>query len=504
MAFQSIFMLKGHHAGTGAGLEETGADMVEKQAVAHALTVETEEGPSVQALQTSQAGRAGKMEDALTQLVDQIPRPNPVNPGVSGHSICQLALLTREFNSAMGLPEGASAKAVSPERGRQYGQMLREEICEVEEAIRSGVLHDVLAELTDIVYLTLNLGQECGLQECMEAAFLLKHDDNMRKQHESVTHLSWTRTAHAKACNATEDSMNYTVSRTSMGKWLLYSNGKLIKPYDYVPGDYSQLLVLEAKGSPDLTSEHPEGLPRPLHTSVHDSTQYTFAHIGVQAAMCDDHPKGATNQTGQHGWQSAIMTGMMWLSSVVGEYLGKLDQEPEVSPIHLPRLIDDPVSTLEQTVMDLQIAYEAREISGILKQLGLIIYYAILMATTMRLHPYLSSTFLWIHEWQLSKIYGDFAPAESAHEMLTGATMKEVKEGYVIFNTQTLKVLGDFTLEDKADVVLMTPVETLLDMVPARLSMPYTGLQAKRFPGRAMEGQEKKGTQGSSTTSSAL
>ena len=184
------------------------------------------------------------------------------------------------------------------------------------------------------------------------------------------------------------------------------------------------------------------------------------------------------------------MTGMMWMSNVVGEYLTKLDQQPEVAPVHLPRLIDDPVTTLEQTVMDLQIAYEAREISGILKQLGLLLYYVMLMATTMRLHPYLSSTFLWIHEWQLSKIYDDFAPAESAHEMLKGVTMKEVKEGYVIMDTQTLKVLGDITLDDKADVVLMAPVESLLDMVPSRLSMPYSGLQTRRLPGKGSVAQE--------------
>ena len=377
-------------AGTGACLEETGAEMVEKQAVAHALTVETEvDGPSVQALQMSQAGRADKMEDALTQLADQIPRPNPVRSGAAGQSLCQLALLAREFNCAMGLSEGESLKVVSPERGQQYGQMLREEIGEVEEAIRSGILHDVLAEVTDVLYLILNLGQECGLQDCMEAAFLMKHGDNMRKQHESVTHLSWTRTAYAKACNSTEESLNYTVSRTNKGKWLLYSNGKLIKPYDYVPSEYAQLLVQEVNEGSDLESEHPERAPQPVHTSVHDSSQYTFAHIGVQLAMCDGYPKGATDQTGQHGWQSAIMTGMMWLSNVVGEYLTKLDQESEVAPIHLPRLIDDPVSTLEQVVMDLQIAHEAREIPGILKQLGLLMYYTMLMATTMRLHPYL-------------------------------------------------------------------------------------------------------------------
>ena len=192
--------------------------------------------PSISALQTG-PGRAEKIDEALTHLADQIPRPHAVSSGSTGCSLQQLALLTREFNGAMGLPEGASVRVVTYERGQQYGRMLLDEIREIEEAIKSGIAHDVLAELTDVIYLTLNLGQECGLQDWLEDAFLVKHSDNMRKQHDSVTHLSWTRTAHARACNCTEESLNFTVFVR-----LLYSNGKLIKPYDYVPSDYSQLL----------------------------------------------------------------------------------------------------------------------------------------------------------------------------------------------------------------------------------------------------------------------
>ena len=400
---------------------------------------------SISAIQT-RPGRAEEVDEALTQLANQIPRPHAMTTGTQGCSLQQLALLTREFNSAMGLPEGASVKVVTSERGQQYGQMLLEEIREIEKAIKSGIAHDVLAELTDVIYLTLNLGQECGLQDWLEEAFLVKHGDNMRKQHDSVTHLSWTRTAHARACNCTEESLNYTVSRTGTGKWLLYSHGKLIKPYDYVPSDYSQLLNRTRKGDVEAGSDHPERASRMGHTSGQDSSQFTFAHVGVQVSMCDNSPKGALDRSGQHGWQSALMTSMMWLSNVVGEYLTKLSQPPEVAPVSLPRLIDDPVTTLEQTVMDLRIAQEAKEISGVLKHIGLLMYYSMMMATAMRLHPYLSSTFLWIHEWQLSKIYDDFEPAESAHEMLKGVTMKEVKGGYVLIHTQTLKVLGDFTL----------------------------------------------------------
>ena len=144
-------------------------------------------------------------------------------------------------------------------------------------------------------------------------------------------------------------------------------------------------------------SDHPERASRPAHTSGHDSSQYTFAHVGIQAALCDTHPKGATEQLGQHGWQSALMTGMMWMSNVVGEYLR-----------------------------------------------------------------------------------------------------------YILVSSSTLKVLGDFALDDKADVVLMAPVESLLDMIPSWMSMPYAGLRVRRLPGKGIEVQETGKTQGSSATASTL
>ena len=458
---------------------------------------------SIAALQTG-PGRVEEVDEALSQLVEQIPRPHAVSSGSTGCSLQQLALLTREFNSAMGLPEGTSTKIVDHERGQQYGRMLLEEVREVEEAIKTGIAHDVLAELTDVLYLTLNLGQECGLQDWLEDAFLVKHSDNMRKQHDSVTHLSWTRTAHARACKCPEESLNFTVSRTSGGKWLLYSHGKLVKPYDYVPSDYSQLLNQTRKGEPEMGSDHPERASCVGHTSGQDPSQFTFATVGIQVSMCDSTPKGDTDRRGQHGWQPALMTSMMWLSNVVGEYLTKLSQPPEVAPIVLPRLIDDPVTTLEQTVIDLRIAQEARETSGVLKHIGLLMYYSVMMAMTMRLHPYLSSTFLWIHEWQLSKIYDDFEPAESAWEMLKDVTMKEVKGGYVVLSNQSLKILGEYALDDKADVVLMTPMESLLGMVPGQVSLPYTGLQAKRDPGKGSVPQETGETKVSPSTSSTL
>ena len=77
--------------------------------------------------------------------------------------------------------------------------MLREEVQEVENAIDKDILHEVLAESMDVLYLTFNLLQECGLERAIEPAFLMKHEDNMKKQHETVAHLAWTRNAYTQS-----------------------------------------------------------------------------------------------------------------------------------------------------------------------------------------------------------------------------------------------------------------------------------------------------------------
>ena len=109
------------------------------------------------------------------------------------------------------------------------------------------------------------------------------------------------------------------------------------------------------------------------------------------------------------------MTSFMWLANVTGEFLYRMGEDvTTVLKRTSPKLIDDPVGMLEQAVVDLKLALTARENSAMLRQLTVMIYYAVQMSTSLQLHPYLSSAFLWIHEWQMSKIYENFAPAESA------------------------------------------------------------------------------------------
>ena len=138
----------------------------------------------------------------------------------------------------MGLPKGELPRCIDKERGSAYGQMLWEEVQEVRDAVEGGILHGVLAESIDVLYLVFNLLQECGLERAIEPAFLLKHGDNMKKQHETVTHLACTRKEYVQTTGKSEEELAFTVSRTEGGKWLLYSKGKLIKPHDYVSSDF--------------------------------------------------------------------------------------------------------------------------------------------------------------------------------------------------------------------------------------------------------------------------
>ena len=166
------------------------------------------------------------------------------------------------------------------------------------------------------------------------------------------------------------------------------------------------------------------------------------------------------------------------MANVTGEFLYRMGEDITTVPKRArPRLVDDPLGTMEQALVDLRVAWGALDSSAMLRNLTVLIYFAVQMTSSLHLHPYLSSTFLWIHDWQMGKIYADFAPAESAWEMMQDLTMKEIRNGYVLVSKES-RVVGDDTLEEKADVVLTIPVENLLMLVPYKTQLPYAGMAA--------------------------
>ena len=259
-------------APTAAELETVVSTLsAEAQETSGEHEVQDQEGTEVHAVEK----KARAQQDPLDSLSGQVPQPSTSENRPARLPLEACALLTRDFNAAMGLPKGELPKCIDKARGSVYGRMLREEVQEVENAIDKDILHEVLAESIDVLYLTFNLLQECGLERAIEPAFLLKHEDNMKKQHETVAHLAWTRNAYVQSTGKTEAEMAFTVSRTEGGRWLLYSQGKLIKPYDYVPGDYEVIIKMLAdedsvKGQDNVPVAHSPG----PHTS-----QYTFASV---------------------------------------------------------------------------------------------------------------------------------------------------------------------------------------------------------------------------------
>ena len=89
---------------------------------------------------------------------------------------------------------------------------------------------------------------------------------------------------------------------------------KLIKPYDYVPSDFSTLLTATQQVRQEVGSKNVEKTSQPHHSSGHDTSQYAFAHVGVQAFVSETLPKGAGDMTDRHGWQPVLMTGMMLMA----------------------------------------------------------------------------------------------------------------------------------------------------------------------------------------------
>ena len=52
-----------------------------------------------------------------------------------------------------------------------------------------------------------------------------------------------------------------------------------------------------------------------------------------------------------------------------------------------PRMVDDPLETLEQAIGDLKLALTAKDLSAMLRQLTVLIYYAVQMTTHLSYIP---------------------------------------------------------------------------------------------------------------------
>ena len=120
--------LYAERARAGSTPDSKGDAALAEGSVAEVHTVDEatkEDIPPSPALEAQQAEKAGESKDSLTQLADRIPQPFHVQAVPTETSLQQFALLTRDFNQGMNLPEGSALQCVPAGRGLEYGRMLR-------------------------------------------------------------------------------------------------------------------------------------------------------------------------------------------------------------------------------------------------------------------------------------------------------------------------------------------------------------------------------------------
>ena len=80
--------------------------------------------------------------------------------------------------------------------------------------------------------------------------------------------------------------------------------------------------------------------------------------------------------TDHHGWQPAAIADIMWMASVAGEFLPRVNEDVQVGPLRVPMpIIDDPISNLEAGHERLAIVFREKSVANVLKQVGLLLYY---------------------------------------------------------------------------------------------------------------------------------
>lgn len=89
--------------------------------------------------------------------------------------------LVRGFQSACGQELNEKPTLPSKEAMKLRIELLKEEVKELEDAFKANDLVEVLDAFVDIDYILKGGVNECGLQDSVEEAFLLVHENNMTK-----------------------------------------------------------------------------------------------------------------------------------------------------------------------------------------------------------------------------------------------------------------------------------------------------------------------------------
>lgn len=150
----------------------------------------------------------------------------------------------RDFNMVFGVPVFDKPQhdifETNPKLVELRLSLIREELGELEEAVKNHDMVETVDALTDLIYVV--QGMACSLGLDLDKAFKIVHDSNMSKmckdEEEAVATVKYY-TDNMKKLGYDSPSYRKSVD----GKYVVYNKntGKVLKNVNYVPAEFSSL-----------------------------------------------------------------------------------------------------------------------------------------------------------------------------------------------------------------------------------------------------------------------
>lgn len=154
------------------------------------------------------------------------------------------------FNEQFGVPmleqPSPSIFNENPKLVKLRMDLIREEMKELEDAVKDHNLVETTDALADILYVVYGMGASFGIN--LDEAFKLVHESNMSKlcvsEEEAQRTVDWYEKEYAEG-RLPYDSPSYRKSKNDK-YWVVYnkSSGKVLKSINYNPVDLKPLLQL--------------------------------------------------------------------------------------------------------------------------------------------------------------------------------------------------------------------------------------------------------------------
>jgi len=149
-----------------------------------------------------------------------------------------------DFHKCAGHPHNDTLQKYyvleKPERVSFRVGLIKEELKELEDAIRDNNNKEIIDALSDILYVTYGMGIEMGID--LDKSFDIVHNSNMTKfcktEQEAIDTVRWY-----KENESRYDSVSY--KKSPDGKhWVIYnkSNDKALKSINYTPANFNTML----------------------------------------------------------------------------------------------------------------------------------------------------------------------------------------------------------------------------------------------------------------------